>query len=61
MLGERAAHDVFVYVEAKGVGNLLGDLYTAKLGIVPFQLTSSPTRPQDSVDVVRTLARTNVS
>ena len=38
VLREHAAYDVFVYVEAKGVGNLLGDLQIAELGITPFQL-----------------------
>ena len=38
VLGEHSAHDIFANVEAKGVGNLLGDLYTAKLGITPFQI-----------------------
>ena len=38
VLGEHAAHDILVYVEAKGMGNLLGELYTAKLGITPFQI-----------------------
>jgi len=38
MLGEHSARDIFAYVEVKGVENLLGDLYTAKLGITAFQI-----------------------
>jgi len=38
VLGEHAAHDIFVDLYAKGVSDLLGDAQAAEHGIAPFHL-----------------------
>jgi len=38
MLREHAANDIFVDVDAEGMRNLLGDAYTAELGVAALQL-----------------------
>src|SRR5664279_4005181 len=40
--GQHSAAHVFVEVEAKGLGQVLGDLWAAKAGIAPLEFTDGP-------------------
>lgn len=40
MLCEHATHDIFIDVDAEGVGELLGDAYTAEPGVAALQLNN---------------------
>ena len=42
VLGEHAANDIFVDIDAKGVSDLLGDAHIAKLGIAATSSQQSP-------------------
>jgi hypothetical protein len=37
--GQHSADHIFVEVEAKGLGQVLGDLWAAKAGIAPLEFT----------------------
>jgi hypothetical protein len=39
VFGQHSADHIFVEVEAKGLGQMLGDLWAAKSGIAPFEFT----------------------
>ncbi len=42
MCGQNSANHIFVKVDAKGLGQVLSDLWAAKLGIAPLEFTDGP-------------------